>query len=81
MIIYVYTILEHAKNKICVICRFKKVQMFLLLAGRALAYSGLGEPSHDERLHFLELCAGSHRMTDCMLEYGLFAHAMDATQC
>lgn len=38
---------------------------------------GFGEPSHGERLHFLELCAGAHRLTDTACEFGLNALAMD----
>ncbi len=32
-----------------------------------------------EHLHFLELCAGSHRLTDVALEFGMRALAMDAS--
>lgn len=40
--------------------------------------SGIGEVNPDAKLQFLELCAGSHRLTDCAMEYGLAAHAFDA---
>lgn len=34
----------------------------------------------DDHLHFLELFAGQHHLTDSMLEFGLKACAMDAPE-
>lgn len=40
---------------------------------------GYGDTPRQQGLHFLELCAGSHHLTDVALEFGLQAHAMDAS--
>lgn len=40
---------------------------------------GFGPTREDEKLHLLELCAGSHRLTDSALEFGLSALALDVT--
>lgn len=39
--------------------------------------SGYGVVDEGNHLQFLEICAGSHRLTDCALDLGLKAHAMD----
>ena len=39
--------------------------------------SGLDVPDQGEHLHFLELCAGAHRLTDAATDYGYSALAMD----
>ena len=44
----------------------------------SMCCSDFGAVPDDKQLHFLELCAGSHRLTDVAGEYGLSALAMDA---
>ena len=44
------------------------------------AYVRFWQPSEEEKLHFLELWAGSHRLADTALEYGYNALAMDVTK-
>ena len=41
---------------------------------------GFGPTREDEKLHLVELCAGSHRLTDSALEFGLAAMAFDVTK-
>lgn len=40
-------------------------------------FRGFGDVTADQQLHFLEICAGSHRLTDSAIEHGMNAHAMD----
>ena len=40
---------------------------------------GFGPPREDEKLHLVELCAGSHRLTYSAVEFGLSALALDVT--
>lgn len=51
----------------------------LLAAIIASLVNSYGVVHPEDHLHFLELCAGSHRLTDCALDLGLKAHAMDVT--
>lgn len=39
---------------------------------------GLGVVDERDRLHFVELCAGSHCMTDAMIEFDIESFAYDA---
>lgn len=39
---------------------------------------GLGVVDEHDRLHFVELCAGSHCMTDAMIEFDIESFAYDA---
>jgi hypothetical protein len=41
--------------------------------------SGFGPATESEHLHLLELCAGSHRISDAASEYGLNALPMDVS--
>ena len=41
---------------------------------------GFGEVDQKMHLHFLELCAGSHRLSDVAMEYKLRALAMDVSR-
>jgi hypothetical protein len=41
--------------------------------------SGYGETPQENRLDFLEICAGSHRLVDAAGEYGMRATALDDT--
>ena len=50
---------------------------YIILHRKSAALSGLDVPDETEKLQFLELCAGSHRLTDAALEYGYSALAMD----
>ena len=38
---------------------------------------GFGTTDDDRALHFVEVCAGSHRLTDAALDCGLKGHALD----
>lgn len=49
--------------------------LYLLIIAHFI--SGYGVVDEENHLHFLEICAGSHRLTDCALDLGLKAHAMD----
>ena len=46
------------------------------MAGPPLGFGEIDEMMH---LHFLELCAGSHRLSDVAAEFNLRALAMDVT--
>lgn len=50
---------------------------FPSLAAMAGPPLGFGEVDQKMHLHFLELCAGSHRLSDVAMEYRLRALAMD----
>lgn len=42
-------------------------------------FRGLGDVTEEQQLHFLEICAGSHRLTDAAIEHGMNAHAIDVS--
>ena len=46
---------------------------------RFMVTQGFGDVEVGAQLNFLELCAGSHRLADVALEFGLKSLAMDAS--
>ncbi len=52
--------------------------MTILTSGR-LVSSGFGDVPEGSELHFIELCAGAHRLCDVACDSGMKAMAMDAT--